>query len=122
MKFLVVDDSITMRRIVTNVVKQLDTMSEIIQAEDGLVAWELFQKHKDFDVVLCDINMPNMNGFEVVEKIRTIDKKVFFCFITTEGGKSEVIKGLKLGANNYIVKPFSADTLKEKLKPYINNI
>jgi len=116
MRILIVDDSSTMRRIIGNVVQQLGVAKEDFdEAEDGVVAWKLFQENNNYDVVLTDWNMPNMNGLELVKTIRTADKKIPIVMITTEGGKGEVITALKAGVNNYIVKPFSADILKEKL-------
>jgi two-component system chemotaxis response regulator CheY len=116
MRILIVDDSSTMRRIIGNVVQQLGiSKDDFDEAEDGVVAWKLFQEKNDYDVVLTDWNMPNMNGLDLVKHIRTANKKVPIVMITTEGGKGEVITALKAGVNNYIVKPFSADILKEKL-------
>ncbi|MDC0932374.1 response regulator [Arcobacteraceae bacterium] len=116
MRILIVDDSSTMRRIIGNVVQQLGVAKEDFdEAEDGVVAWKLFQDNNNYDVVLTDWNMPNMNGLELVKTIRSVDKKVPIVMITTEGGKGEVITALKAGVNNYIVKPFSAEILKEKL-------
>jgi len=116
MRILIVDDSTTMRRIIGNVVQQLGVAKEDFdEAEDGVVAWKLFQEKGNYDVVLTDWNMPNMNGLELVKTIRAKDKKIPIVMITTEGGKGEVITALKAGVNNYIVKPFSADVLKEKL-------
>ncbi len=116
MRILIVDDSSTMRRIIGNVVQQLGVAKEDFdEAEDGVVAWKLFQEKNNYDVVLTDWNMPNMNGLELVKHIRTANKTVPIVMITTEGGKGEVITALKAGVNNYIVKPFSADILKEKL-------
>ena len=116
MRILIVDDSSTMRRIIGNVVQQLGVAKEDFdEAEDGVVAWKLFQDNNNYDVVLTDWNMPNMNGLELVKTIRAVDKKVPIVMITTEGGKGEVITALKAGVNNYIVKPFSAEILKEKL-------
>lgn len=116
MRILIVDDSSTMRRIIGNVVQQLGVAKEDFdEAEDGVVAWNLFQTNNNYDVVLTDWNMPNMNGLELVKTIRGVDKKVPIVMITTEGGKGEVITALKAGVNNYIVKPFSAEVLKEKL-------
>ena len=115
MKILIVDDSSTMRRIIGNVVQQLGVAKDDFdEAEDGVVAWKLFQE-KEYDVVLTDWNMPNMNGLELVKTIRTKNKEIPIVMITTEGGKGEVITALKAGVNNYIVKPFSAEVLKEKL-------
>lgn len=116
MRILIVDDSSTMRRIIGNVVQQLGVAKDDFdEAEDGVVAWKLFQEKNNYDVVLTDWNMPNMNGLDLVKHIRSADKKVPIVMITTEGGKGEVITALKAGVNNYIVKPFSADILKEKL-------
>ncbi|MEA3383949.1 MAG: response regulator [Campylobacterota bacterium] len=116
MRILIVDDSSTMRRIIGNVVQQLGVAKDDFdEAEDGVVAWKLFQEKNNYDVVLTDWNMPNMNGLELVKTIRAQDKKIPIVMITTEGGKGEVITALKAGVNNYIVKPFSADILKEKL-------
>ena len=116
MRILIVDDSTTMRRIIGNVVQQLGVAKDDYdEAEDGVVAWKLYQDNNNYDVVLTDWNMPNMNGLELVKTIRAVDKKVPIVMITTEGGKGEVITALKAGVNNYIVKPFSAEILKEKL-------
>ena len=117
MKILIVDDSSTMRRIIGNVVMQLGFAKEDFdEAEDGVKAWKLLNESQ-YDVILTDWNMPNMNGLELVKKVRAegSHKTTPIIMITTEGGKSEVITALKAGVNNYIVKPFSAEILKEKL-------
>ena len=117
MKILIVDDSSTMRRIIGNVVMQLGIEKDNFdEAEDGIKAWNLLQNNQ-YDVILTDWNMPNMNGLELVKKIRSEGqhKTTPIIMITTEGGKGEVITALKAGVNNYIVKPFNAEVLKEKL-------
>lgn len=117
MKILIVDDSSTMRRIIGNVVMQLGFAKDNFdEAEDGVKAWKLLSE-AHYDVILTDWNMPNMNGLELVKKIRSegTHQKTPIIMITTEGGKNEVITALKSGVNNYIVKPFSAEVLKEKL-------
>jgi len=117
MKILIVDDSSTMRRIIGNVVMQLGfKKDEFDEAEDGVKAWKLLSESQ-YDVILTDWNMPNMNGLELVKKTRGegAHKKTPIIMITTEGGKGEVITALKAGVNNYIVKPFNAEILKEKL-------
>ncbi len=117
MKILIVDDSSTMRRIIGNVVMQLGfAKDDFDEAEDGLKAWKLLGEGH-YDIILTDWNMPNMNGLDLVKKIRSEGnhQKTPIIMITTEGGKSEVITALKAGVNNYIVKPFNADILKEKL-------
>lgn len=117
MKILIVDDSSTMRRIIGNVVQQLGFSKEDFEeAEDGVKAWKLLGESQ-YDVILTDWNMPNMNGLELVKKVRAegSHQKTPIIMITTEGGKGEVITALKAGVNNYIVKPFNAEILKEKL-------
>ncbi len=117
MKILIVDDSSTMRRIIGNVVMQLGFKKEDFdEAEDGLKAWKLLCENQ-YDIILTDWNMPNMNGLDLVKKTRSEGnhQQTPIIMITTEGGKGEVITALKAGVNNYIVKPFNADILKEKL-------
>ncbi len=117
MKILIVDDSSTMRRIIGNVVQQLGFSKEDFdEAEDGVKAWKLLGESQ-YDVILTDWNMPNMNGLDLVKKVRSegSHQKTPIIMITTEGGKGEVITALKAGVNNYIVKPFNAEILKEKL-------
>jgi two-component system chemotaxis response regulator CheY len=114
-KLLVVDDSSTMRRIIKNTLARLGH-KDIVEAEDGVVAWNAYQKHNDFDVLITDWNMPNMNGLELVKKVRGANTDIPIIMVTTEGGKAEVITALKAGVNNYIVKPFTPQVLKEKLE------
>ena len=117
MRILIVDDSSTMRRIIGNVVMQLGfAKDDFDEAEDGVKAWKLLSE-SHYDVILTDWNMPNMNGLDLVKKTRGegAHQKTPIIMITTEGGKGEVITALKAGVNNYIVKPFNAEILKEKL-------
>ncbi len=117
MRILIVDDSSTMRRIIGNVVMQLGfSRDDFDEAEDGVKAWKILSENQ-YDIILTDWNMPNMNGLELVKKVRAEGnhQKTPIIMITTEGGKGEVITALKAGVNNYIVKPFSAEILKEKL-------
>jgi two-component system chemotaxis response regulator CheY len=117
MKILVVDDSSTMRRIIMNTLKSLG-YENVVQAADGVEAWEALQQNPDIGLLMTDWNMPNMNGLELVKKIRADEryKNLPIIMVTTEGGKKEVIMALKAGVNNYIVKPFDKKTLKEKLE------
>jgi len=114
MKILVVDDSSTMRRIIKNTLNRLNH-NDILEAEDGLVAWKILKSNKDIEIIMTDWNMPNMNGLELVKKIRKEDKDIPIIMVTTEGGKVEVITALKVGVNNYIIKPFTPNILKNKL-------
>ncbi|KGI55690.1 chemotaxis response regulator CheY [Campylobacter sp. MIT 97-5078] len=117
MKLLVVDDSSTMRRIIKNTLEKLGH-SDVLEAEHGVEAWELLSKNDDVKVVITDWNMPEMNGLDLVKKIRAEKKyeDMPIIMVTTEGGKAEVITALKAGVNNYIVKPFTPQILKEKLE------
>jgi two-component system, chemotaxis family, chemotaxis protein CheY len=121
MKILVVDDSLTMRRIVGNTVVQAGFKKEDFdEAKDGQEALGLLEENS-YDLVLTDWNMPVMNGLELVKTMKTMDnlKKIPIIMVTTEGAKSEVVTALKAGVNNYIVKPFTADILKEKIQAVI---
>lgn len=116
MKILVVDDSSTMRRIIINVLKQLGFSSDIIyQAENGREGLEKYKEHKP-NLILLDINMPEMNGLDLLKEIRKINEESHIIMVTTEGGKDMVLKALKAKANNYIIKPFTSEILKSKIK------
>lgn len=118
MKLLVVDDSSTMRRIIKNTLSRLG-YTEILEAEDGAQAWEVMSdENSGVGILITDWNMPEMNGLELVKKVRGEQryKDVPIIMVTTEGGKAEVITALKAGVNNYIVKPFTPQVLKEKLE------
>jgi two-component system chemotaxis response regulator CheY len=125
MKVLIVEDSSTMRRIIANVLKDLEFQEgDIETAEDGLDAWRKISYSK-FDVILTDWNMPNMSGYELTQKVRTQknpNTNAPIIMITTEAAKTEVIAALKVGVSNYIIKPFSAETLKLKLKEVMKRL
>jgi len=116
LKLLVVDDSSTMRRIIKNTLARLG-YKDILEGEDGVQGWAQMDKNPDIDMLITDWNMPEMNGLELVKKVRADArfKDTPIIMVTTEGGKSEVITALKAGVNNYIVKPFTPQVLKEKL-------
>ena len=116
MKLLVVDDSSTMRRIIKNTLIRLN-FKDVLEGEDGVQGWEVLDANPDVDMLITDWNMPNMNGLELVKKVRADDRftEMPIIMVTTEGGKAEVITALKAGVNNYIVKPFTPAVLKEKL-------
>lgn len=117
MKLLVVDDSSTMRRIIKNTLQRLG-YEDILEAEHGLQAWEIMDSVEGIKVLITDWNMPEMNGLDLVKKVRADNRFVDIpiIMVTTEGGKAEVITALKAGVNNYIVKPFTPQVLKEKLE------
>jgi two-component system chemotaxis response regulator CheY len=115
MKFLVVDDFSTMRRIVRNLLKELG-FTNVDEAEDGVIA---FQKltNGGFDFVVSDWNMPNMDGLELLKKIRATPtlKHLPVMMVTAEAKKENIIAAAQAGASGYIVKPFTAATMAEKL-------
>ncbi len=116
MKLLVVDDSSTMRRIIKNTLARLGH-KDVIEGADGVEGWEALDANPDIDMLITDWNMPEMNGLELVIKVRADARftDLPIIMVTTEGGKAEVITALKAGVNNYIVKPFTPQVLKEKL-------
>ncbi len=113
MRILLVDDSRTIRNIQKNVLKKLDH-TDVIEAEDGVQALAMF-KEQSPDLLLVDWNMPNMDGITLVRKIREIDKNVPMIMCTTEAEKTRVLEAVKAGVNNYIVKPFTVESLGEKI-------
>jgi two-component system, chemotaxis family, chemotaxis protein CheY len=116
LKLLVVDDSSTMRRIIKNTLSRLG-YEDVLEGEDGLQGWTVLNENPDIGMLITDWNMPEMNGLELVKKVRgdTRFSDLPIIMVTTEGGKAEVITALKAGVNNYIVKPFTPQVLKEKL-------
>ncbi len=115
MKFLVVDDFSTMRRIVRNLLKELG-FTNVDEAEDGVVALQKL-KSEQFDFVVSDWNMPNMTGIDLLKSIRADAalKHLPVLMVTAEAKKENIIEAAKAGANGYVVKPFTAATLDEKL-------
>ena len=116
MKFLVVDDFATMRRIVRNLLKELG-FANVDEAEDGAVALQRLQGG-GFDFVVTDWNMPNMDGLTLLQNIRATPslKHLPVLMITAEAKKENIIAAAQAGASGYIVKPFTAATLSEKLE------
>lgn len=116
MKFLVVDDFSTMRRIVRNLLKELG-FTNVDEAEDGLIALQKLNT-LPFDFVVTDWNMPNMDGLTLLQKIRATPslKHLPVLMITAEAKKENIIAAAQAGASGYIVKPFTTATLSEKLE------
>ncbi len=115
MKFLVVDDSQTMRRIVNNALKGIG-YDDIIEAEDGKDALAKLYVEK-IDFVITDWNMPNMSGLEFTKAVRADDQflNLPILMVTTRGMKEDVMEALQARVNNYVVKPFTPQVLKEKI-------
>ncbi len=116
MKILAVDDSPTMRRIIVNTLKRAG-FEDVIEASDGKDALAKMKVDK-FDVVITDWNMPEMDGLTFVTALRAMDeyKKLPVLMVTTRSVKDDIVDALKAGVNNYIVKPFTPETLKEKIE------
>ncbi|MDQ2819465.1 MAG: chemotaxis response regulator CheY [Pseudomonadota bacterium] len=115
MRFLVVDDFSTMRRIVKNLLKELG-YSNVDEAEDGVQALTKLRS-ETFDFVVSDWNMPNMDGLTMLQQIRADPAlaKLPVLMVTAEAKKENIIAAAQAGANGYVVKPFTAATLDEKL-------
>ncbi len=116
MKILVVDDFSTMRRIVKNILKQIG-FENMDEAEDGAEAFNKLQTG-NFDFLITDWNMPNVTGLDLLKKVRSDPKLkgLPVLMVTAEAEKEQVITAVKAGVNNYVVKPFTADALKEKIE------
>jgi len=116
MKILVVDDFATMRRIMKNILKQIG-FSNIIEADDGTTALEELKK-TSVDLIISDWNMPKMTGLDLLKEVRNTDglKEVPFLMVTAEAQKQNVIDAVQAGVTNYVVKPFTAEAISEKLE------
>ncbi len=115
MKILVVDDFSTMRRIIKNLLKDLG-FTNIQEADDGNTALPMLVQG-DFDFVVTDWNMPGMQGIDLLRAIRADDKLKHLpvLMVTAEAKKEQIVAAAQAGVNGYVVKPFTAATLKEKL-------
>ena len=114
---LIVDDSAAIRKILQRVLRQTDLpLGEIKEAGDGTEAVEIL-KDRRFGLILSDINMSQMDGLQLLAKIKEMDhlKGVPVIMITTEGGQGKVMEAVQLGATGYVRKPFTAEQIKEKL-------
>lgn len=122
MIFLVVDDSPTMRRIVINALKTFG-YNDVIEAGDGQEALEKLHQNK-VDFVITDWNMPNMSGLELTKAIRSDAQlqHLPILMVTTRGLKQDIIEAFKAKVNNYVVKPFTPQVLKEKLDAVLKAI
>ena len=112
-KFLVVDDSSTMRRIIVNTLKKVG-FTDIDEAQDGSMALQRIQQG-GIEFILTDWNMPVMDGLELVSKVRAFNRDIPILMVTTNAAKDDIVQALQAGVSSYIVKPFSPDTLQEKI-------
>jgi two-component system chemotaxis response regulator CheY len=116
MKVLVVDDFATMRKIIKNVLKQID-IETVTEAENGKQALEILKNEK-VDLIISDWIMPEMTGIEFLKACKEDEniRKIPFIMVTAEAQKSSVIEAIKSGADNYIVKPFTPEKLREAIE------
>jgi two-component system chemotaxis response regulator CheY len=115
-KILIVDDFSTMRKIIRNILTQLG-FKNILEADDGTTALEILKKEK-VDLIISDWNMPKMSGLELLKAVRSDEnlKDIPFVMVTAEAQKENILEAIKYKVNQYIVKPFTPETLKEKLE------
>lgn len=112
---ITVDDSSTMRRIIKNTLIKIG-FNNVLEASNGVEALDVISKNK-VDLIITDWNMPEMDGLTFVKTIRSNSEydEIPILMVTTEAAKEDILMALKSGVNNYIVKPFTPDTLKEKV-------
>ena len=122
LKFLIVDDFSTMRRIVRGLLKEMGC-NNADEAEDGVVALSMLKAQK-YDFVVSDINMPNMNGFDLLKAVKADDrlKSIPVLMVTAEARKEDIVLAAQSGAAGYIVKPFTKVTLEEKVQKILQKI
>jgi len=121
-KVLVVDDFATMRKVIRNLLKQIG-YENIVEAEDGVAALKVVKSQK-VDLVISDWNMPNMTGLELLKAVRADGevKLTPFLMVTAEALQDNVVAAVKAGVSNYIVKPFTAETLNEKISKIMDKM
>ena len=123
LKFLVVDDFSTMRRIIRNLLKELGFVN-VEEAEDGAIALQKLRNGSGVDFVISDWNMPNLDGLALLQEIRADPalKTLPVLMVTAEAKKENIIAAAQAGASGYVVKPFTAATLDEKLNKVFQNM
>ncbi len=122
MKFLIVDDFSTMRRIVRGLLKEMGC-NNADEAEDGVVALNMLKAQR-YDFVVSDINMPNMNGFDLLKAVKADAtlKHLPVLMVTAEARKEDIVLAAQSGAAGYIVKPFTKATLEEKVQKILQKL
>jgi len=119
-KLMIVDDSSTMRKIIMRVLRQADIACDsIVEAGNGVEALEALTSNPDVELILSDVNMPEMNGIDLVKNVRDQGKSIPIIMITTEGGDSMREKAMDNGANGYVCKPFTPETIRSALEPHV---
>jgi two-component system chemotaxis response regulator CheY len=122
LKILIVDDFATMRKVIRNLLKQ-GGFENVLEAEDGVAALKVL-KSQQVDFIISDWNMPNMSGLELLKAVRGDDelKALPFLMVTAEALKDNVVAAVKAGVSNYIVKPFTAEVLNEKIEKIVKGL
>lgn len=119
MKILTIDDSTTMRRIIINTLSRIG-YKDVVQADHGKSGLAKLEEG-GVDLIITDWNMPEMDGLEFVKRVRAGDyKDVPILMVTTNAAKEDIVEALQAGVNNYVVKPFTPETLKEKIELLLN--
>jgi len=115
MRVLVVDDFSTMRRIIKNILRQIG-LNNVVEADDGTTAWDVLNKDK-IDFVISDWNMPQMTGIDLLRKVRGSEEfaDMPFLMVTAEAQQENIIEAVQAKVSNYIVKPFTAEVMKQKI-------
>lgn len=121
-KILIVDDFATMRKVIKNLLRQTGYQN-VVEAEDGVVALKELKSQK-IDFVISDWNMPNMTGIELLRAVRADSElsSLPFLMVTAEALQQNVVEAVKAGVSNYIVKPFTAEVLSEKIEKIIEKL
>jgi len=125
LKVMTVDDSSTITRVYQNILPKIfkDDI-ELIQGNDGQEGLKLLSKNEDIRIIFLDINMPIMNGIDMLKKLRTNKEynQIRVVMVTTEAEKKTVMATMKLGANGYIIKPFNIDVMRKSLQPILTRM
>ena len=114
MKILIVDDSSTMRRIIINTLSRIG-YTDVVEGENGKSGLEKLGQG-GVEMIITDWNMPEMDGLEFVKTVRGSNPSIPILMVTTDAAKEDIVEALQAGVNNYVVKPFTPDTLKEKIE------
>ena len=118
MRVLVVEDSGVTRKVILLELSEIG-IHRVDEAGDGVTGWRMF-RNMEYDLVITDWNMPNMNGLDLLESIRATGSTVPVLMITTESEKEKVIEAVKSGVTDYLLKPFESDHLQDKISLYCN--
>lgn len=121
-KVLIVDDSSTMRKIIMRVLRQAEiAVDAVIEAGNGVEGLAALESNPDIGLILSDVNMPEMNGIDFVKAVRTTRAKEALpvIMVTTEGGGAMVETAMQIGANGYVCKPFTPESIRSALEPFM---